>query len=109
LRSSQYHEGESEWALARSQSVPKPHREGTLEEIRQLFFGFRRVTRASERWQKLSQRKLAELDALMFDIKTVRRLLKKMMRHWTHWINAARQYFGAGAGMSQGNLLRHGE
>jgi DNA-binding transcriptional MerR regulator len=53
----------------------------TLEEIRQLFFGFRRVTRASERWQKLSQRKLAELDALMFDIRTVRRLLKKMMRH----------------------------
>jgi len=53
----------------------------TLEEIRQLFFGFRRVTRASERWQKLSQRKLAELDALMSGIKTVRRLLKKMMQH----------------------------
>jgi MerR family redox-sensitive transcriptional activator SoxR len=53
----------------------------TLLEIRQLFFGFRRVTRASERWQKLSQRKLAELDALMDDIKTVQRLLKRMMRH----------------------------
>lgn len=52
-----------------------------LDEIRQLFFGFRSVTRASERWQKLSQRKLAELDALMDDIRTVRGLLKKMMQH----------------------------
>jgi len=51
----------------------------TLDEIRQLFFGFRNVTRASERWQKLSQRKLDELDALMDDIKTLRRLLRKMM------------------------------
>jgi MerR family transcriptional regulator, redox-sensitive transcriptional activator SoxR len=51
----------------------------TLEEIRQLFFGFRNVTRASERWQKLSERKLEELDELMRGIKTVRRLLKKMM------------------------------
>jgi MerR family transcriptional regulator, redox-sensitive transcriptional activator SoxR len=53
----------------------------TLEEIRQLFFGFRQGTRASERWQKLSQRKLAEIDALLDKIRTVRRLLHKMMRH----------------------------
>src|SRR3979490_2071431 len=52
----------------------------TLEEIRQLFFGFRRVTRASERWHKLSQRKLAELDALMSVIRSVRCLPKKIMR-----------------------------
>jgi MerR family transcriptional regulator, redox-sensitive transcriptional activator SoxR len=51
----------------------------TLEEIRQLFLGFRNVTRASERWQKLSQRKLAELDVLMDGIKKIRRLLKKMV------------------------------
>ena len=50
----------------------------TLEEIRQLFLGFRNVTRASERWQKLSQTKLTELDVLMDGIRTVRRLLKKM-------------------------------
>ena len=37
----------------------------TLDEIRQLFFGFSTVTRASVRWQKLSQRKLEELDNLM--------------------------------------------
>jgi MerR family redox-sensitive transcriptional activator SoxR len=53
----------------------------TLDEIRQLFFGFGNVTRASERWQKLSSRKLAELDGLMGGIKTVRRLLKQMMRN----------------------------
>ena len=53
----------------------------TLEEIRQLFFGFRNVTRASERWQKLSRRKLVELDVLMDGIKTVRRLLEKMMQN----------------------------
>ena len=52
----------------------------TLEEIRQLFLGFRSVTRASDRWRKLSQRKLAELDVLMDGIRTVRRLLKKMMQ-----------------------------
>src|SRR5207244_11343301 len=52
----------------------------TLEEIRQLFLGFRNVTPASERWQKLSQRKLAELDVLMDAIRKVQRLLKKMMQ-----------------------------
>jgi hypothetical protein len=52
----------------------------TLDEIRQLFFGFGNVTRASERWQKLSRRKLAELDILMESIKTTRGLLQKMMR-----------------------------
>jgi len=53
----------------------------TLEEIRQLFFGFRNVTRASERWHKLSQQKLTELDVLMAGIRTVRCLLKKMMQN----------------------------
>src|ERR1700730_13578065 len=53
----------------------------TLDEIRRLFFGFRNVTRASERWQSLSREKLAELDGLMDGIETVRRLLKKMMQN----------------------------
>jgi MerR family transcriptional regulator, redox-sensitive transcriptional activator SoxR len=52
----------------------------TLDEIRQLFFGFRNVTRASERWRALSKRKLAELSELMDGIKTVRHLLNKMMQ-----------------------------
>lgn len=51
----------------------------TLEEIRQLFFGFRDSTRASERWKKLSQRKLEELDQLMDGIRAVRALIEKLM------------------------------
>jgi MerR family transcriptional regulator, redox-sensitive transcriptional activator SoxR len=53
----------------------------TLDEIRRLFFGFGNVTRASERWQELSRRKLVELDGLMDGIKLVQGLLKKMMRN----------------------------
>jgi MerR family redox-sensitive transcriptional activator SoxR len=51
----------------------------TLTEIRHLFFGFRDITRASQRWRTLSQRKLAELDHLMDGIKAVRGVLKKLM------------------------------
>jgi len=51
----------------------------TLEEIRELFFGFRDAAPASQRWQKLSRRKLAELEELMGQIKTMRQLLRKMM------------------------------
>src|SRR5258708_28561526 len=51
----------------------------TLTEIRHLFFGFRDITRASERWRTLSQEKLAELDDLMDGIKAVRGVLKKLM------------------------------
>ena len=53
----------------------------TLDEVQQLFFGFGNVTRASERWQRLSRRKLAELDGLMDGIKTMQRLLKRMMQN----------------------------
>src|SRR5947208_11567489 len=51
----------------------------TLTEIRHLFLGFRDITRASERWRTLSQRKLAELDHLMDGIKAVRGVLNKLM------------------------------
>jgi MerR family redox-sensitive transcriptional activator SoxR len=50
-----------------------------LPEIRQLFFGFRDSTRASQRWRTLSRRKLAELNDLMDGIKAMRALLKKLM------------------------------
>jgi DNA-binding transcriptional MerR regulator len=52
----------------------------TLEEIRQLFFGFRGVTSASQRWRTLNQKKLAELDTLLHGIKGMQRLLRKMMQ-----------------------------
>jgi MerR family redox-sensitive transcriptional activator SoxR len=51
----------------------------TLTEIRYLFFGFRDITRPSERWRTLSRRKLAELDHLMDGIKAVRGVLKELM------------------------------
>jgi len=47
----------------------------------ELFFGFRNVARASERWQELSLKKLSELDDLMDGIESVRRLLKRMMQN----------------------------
>lgn len=69
-------------ALYRLAIIQQARRLGfTLDEIRLLFFGFRNVTRASERWQTLSRKKLAELDGLTEQIKTVRRLLKKMMQN----------------------------
>ena len=51
----------------------------SLDEIKELFFGFREAAPASQRWQKLSRRKLTELDELTKQIKTMRRLLEKMM------------------------------
>jgi DNA-binding transcriptional MerR regulator len=70
-----------ETALYRLAIIQRARQLGfTLDEIRQLFFGFRNVTEASERWRTLSRKKLAELDQLMDGIKTVRRLLKKMMQ-----------------------------
>ncbi len=52
----------------------------TLDEIRQLFFGFRDGTPASKRWQKLSRRKLSELDSQLERIKTMQHLLRRMMQ-----------------------------
>jgi len=67
--------------LYRLAVIQRARRSGfTLDEIRQLFFGFGNVTRASERWQKLSRKKLVELDSLMESITTMRGLLGKMMR-----------------------------
>src|SRR5229473_6697252 len=51
----------------------------TLDEIRELFFGFGGKTPASRRWQRLSQRKLAELDKLQEEIRTMQMLLRKMI------------------------------
>src|SRR5579864_3763665 len=50
----------------------------TLDEVRKLFFGFRTNMPISERWKKLSARKLAELSTLAEEIKTMQLLLKSM-------------------------------
>jgi MerR family transcriptional regulator, redox-sensitive transcriptional activator SoxR len=52
----------------------------TLGEIRQLFFGFRQGMPASQRWRKLSRRKLDELDIQLRDIKAMQRRLREMIR-----------------------------
>jgi MerR family redox-sensitive transcriptional activator SoxR len=49
----------------------------TLDEIKQLFFGFRYGTPPSVRWQKLKSRKIVELDAMLEQIQTMRALLEQ--------------------------------
>lgn len=66
-------------ALHRLAIVQRARRLGfTLDEIRHLFFGFRKNISASERWRKLSRRKLGELEIQMTHIKTMQELLIKM-------------------------------
>ena len=50
----------------------------TLDEIKELFFGFRAGTPPPKRWQEMSRRKLAELEALSEQIKTMQRLLERI-------------------------------
>ncbi len=52
----------------------------TLDEIRQLFFGFGKAP-ASVRWKKLSQRKLVELELLAEQNREMQRLLKSLMQN----------------------------
>lgn len=66
-------------ALQRLAVIQRARQTGfTLEEIRQLFFGFRNNTPASKRWQRLSRRKLKELAEQADQIKTMQRLLHKL-------------------------------
>ena len=50
----------------------------TLEEIRELFFGFPTGTRPPKRWHQLSQRKIAELQERMKRLKQMETLLKRV-------------------------------
>jgi len=50
----------------------------TLDEIRQLFFGFAQSTPISQRWKKIAERKMVELDARLEQIQSMRKLLKKL-------------------------------
>jgi MerR family redox-sensitive transcriptional activator SoxR len=50
----------------------------TLEEIRELFFGFPPGTPPPKRWHQLSQRKIAELRDRMKRLKLMETLLKRM-------------------------------
>src|SRR5271170_7718692 len=50
----------------------------TLDEIRQLFFGFSHSTPISQRWKKIAERKMVELNARIEQIHSMRKLLKKL-------------------------------
>ena len=50
----------------------------TLQEIRQLFFGFRNGTPASRRWKTMTKRKLAELDVLVERIQAMQSVLRRL-------------------------------
>ena len=52
----------------------------TLDEIKQLFFGFRIGTPPSVRWQKLKSRKIVELDAMLERTQSMRALLVQQGR-----------------------------
>src|SRR5205814_8844126 len=50
----------------------------TLDEIKEHVFGFEPGTPPSKRWQAMSKRKLAELESLVDQIKTMQRLLARI-------------------------------
>ena len=68
--------------LQRLAVVQKARQTGfTLDEIRQLFSGFRDGAPASQRWKKLSKRKLEELAKLSDEITVMQRLLERLTRN----------------------------
>jgi MerR family transcriptional regulator, redox-sensitive transcriptional activator SoxR len=68
-------------ALYRLAVVQRARQAGfTLDEIRGLFFGFRESERASARWRKLAEAKMAELSALAREIRTMQSLLKRLQQ-----------------------------
>ncbi len=66
-------------ALFRLAVVQRARETGfTLEEIRELFFGFPPGTRPPKRWRQLSQRKIVELRERMNRLKLMETLLKRV-------------------------------
>lgn len=66
-------------ALYRLAIVQRARQAGfSLDEIRTLFFGFSDGTRAEARWRKLADRKIADLNAVAEQIKTMQMLLERI-------------------------------
>jgi len=66
-------------ALFRLAVVQRARETGfTLDEIRELFFGFPPGTRPPKRWHQLSQRKITELRERMNRLKLMETLLKRV-------------------------------
>ena len=65
--------------LYRLEVVQRARESGfTLDEIRELFFGFQPATPPPKRWHKLSERKIAELRIRMKQLKLMETLLKQI-------------------------------
>jgi MerR family redox-sensitive transcriptional activator SoxR len=65
--------------LYRLSVIQRARRVGlTLLEIQRLFLGFENGARASDRWRKLSHKKLEELEKKMEEIAMMQKLLKRM-------------------------------
>jgi MerR family redox-sensitive transcriptional activator SoxR len=81
----------------------------TLEEIRHLFFGFRKNAPASERWRKMTRQKLAELEILVAQIKTMQGLLQRLQGCSCDALERCGKAFleGGCAGPSPAALLAH--
>ena len=66
-------------ALFRLAVVQRAQESGfTLDEIRELFFGFQPATRPLKRWHKLSERKIVELRIRMKQLELMETLLKQI-------------------------------
>jgi len=50
----------------------------TLDEVRQLFFGFSPSTPISQRWKRIAERKMLELDVRLKQIQSMKNFLKKL-------------------------------
>ena len=70
----------------------------TLNEIRELFFGFRDGTRPGKRWAEMSQRKLVELEALSEVIKTMQSFLRRQNCHCETLDECGRKLLRKGCG-----------
>jgi MerR family transcriptional regulator, redox-sensitive transcriptional activator SoxR len=79
-----------------------------LDEIRVLFFGFEGGTRAEARWRKLADRKLAELDTLAGEIRSMQVLLRKMKAncHCNTLENCGKAIFDRGVSRVERPALR---
>jgi MerR family transcriptional regulator, redox-sensitive transcriptional activator SoxR len=53
----------------------------TLDEIKQLCFGFRDEVAASDRWRRLADKKLVELDELRQRVAAMQHVLRRMQKN----------------------------
>ena len=67
----------------------------TLSEVKQLFTGFASDTPAGQRWQKLATAKLAEIEAMLARMETMKKLLREALRCGCVEIDACGRLFRA--------------